>query len=130
MMIDSYPPHTSEACQSSIAAVQDALYVLSGKWKITLIAALINGPKRFNELQRSLEGITPKVLSKELRDLELNEFVERKIYDTVPVTVIYEITPYACSVQPIIDALRSWGENHKNRIKQNRRIQSTSVKQA
>ena len=77
----------SSACKANITAVKDSLYVLNGKWKILVIIALSEGPKRFKELERAIEGITPKVLSKELRELELNEFVERKVYDTIHVKV-------------------------------------------
>jgi DNA-binding HxlR family transcriptional regulator len=108
--------HSEEACQSSIQAVRDALYVLSGKWKLPLIIALSNGPKRFKEIQRSLGDITPKVLSKELRELELNEFVERKVFSTSPVTVLYELTPYSRSLDSVLDELRNWGLKHRKRI--------------
>lgn len=110
-----------EACTASISAVKDALYVLNGKWKLPLIIALLNGAKRFKDIQRALGDITPKVLSKELRDLELNEFVERKVFDTVPVTVLYELTDYSDSLGPILDALRIWGTQHKQRIIATRR---------
>ncbi|WP_374951194.1 winged helix-turn-helix transcriptional regulator [Mucilaginibacter sp.] len=113
--------HGSQACNAAVGAIRDALYVLSGKWKLPLIVALRDSPKRFNELQRTLTDITPKVLSKELRELELNEFVIRKVYDTVPVTVTYELTPYSASVDPIIDALRQWGVQHRERIVESRR---------
>ena len=113
--------HTSEACSAHISAVKDALYVLSGKWKLPLIGSLMDGPKRFNELQRSLGDITPKILSKELRELELNEFVERKVYSTVPVTVTYELTPYSQSVEKIIFELKKWGTEHRERIVKSRR---------
>jgi DNA-binding HxlR family transcriptional regulator len=112
---------------ASINAVRDALYVLNGKWKMPLIIALVNGPKRFKDIQRSLQDITPKVLSKELRDLEMNEFVERKVYDTVPVTVTYELTPYADTLGPILEALRSWGTEHRQRIVESRRSEPAAV---
>ncbi|PSK89583.1 winged helix-turn-helix transcriptional regulator [Taibaiella chishuiensis] len=102
-----------EECNNSVNAVRDALYVLNGKWKLLVIVVLSDGPKRFKEIERAIEGITPKVLSKELRDLELNEFVERKVYDAVPVQISYELTPYSDSLKEIIGALRVWGEQHK-----------------
>lgn len=113
--------HTPEACAGQIRPVKDALYVLSGKWKLPLIGALMDGPQRFNELQRSLGDITPKVLSKELRELELNEFVERKVFSTIPVTVTYELTPYSQSVEKIIEELRKWGIEHRERIVKSRK---------
>ena len=114
--------HNASTCKASINAVKDALYVLNGKWKILVIIALSEGPKRFKEIERSIEGITPKVLSKELRDLELNEFVERKVYDSIPVKVTYELTPYSDSLKEIIQALVIWGQKHRKYILKKRTL--------
>lgn len=100
-------------------AVKDALYVLSGKWKLPLILTLSVGPQRFNEIQRTLGDITPKILSKELRELEMNEFVTRRVYPTTPVTVTYELTPYSRSLDKVIEELRAWGMQHRQRIMKN-----------
>ena len=108
--------HSSEACKSSISAVRDTLYVLSGKWKLPIIIALSNGPVRFKDLQRSLEDITPKILSKELKELELNEFVTRTVYATSPVTVEYALTKYSQSLNNIIAEMREWGFQHRKRL--------------
>jgi DNA-binding HxlR family transcriptional regulator len=118
--------HNKTTCQASISAVKDSLYVLNGKWKIPVIISLTEGPKRFKEIERSIEGITPRVLSKELRELELNEFVERKVYDEVPVRIVYELTPYSDSLKQIIGSLVEWGKNHRKRImkKANRQLKS------
>jgi DNA-binding HxlR family transcriptional regulator len=113
--------HTPEACTQSIVAVRDTLYVLSGKWKLPIIIALSPGPKRFKDLQRSLEEITPKILSKELKELELNEFVTRTVYATSPVTVEYELTKYSQSLNKIIEEMRDWGLQHRKRIMSNSR---------
>ena len=114
--------HTSEACTTAVGAVRDALYVLNGKWKLPLIVALSNGPQRFNDIQRALVDITPKILSKELKELELNEFVERKVFSTTPVTVTYELTSYSQSLNSVVEELRKWGLQHRQRIVTNRRI--------
>lgn len=108
--------HNSEACNASALAIKDALYVLSGKWKLPLIMTLTGGPKRFNDIQRSLDGITPKILSKELRELEMNEFVIRKVSPTIPVTVLYELTLYSKSLEKVLEELRNWGMQHRERI--------------
>lgn len=96
--------------------VSDALYVLSGKWKLQIIIALGHGNKRFKELQREVQGITAKMLSKELREMEMNELVTRTVYDTTPVTVEYELTKYSKSLDKIIMALAEWGIQHRKRI--------------
>ena len=108
--------HTSAACQQSIGAIRDTLYVLSGKWKLPIIVALSSGPMRFKDLQRSLEEITPKILSKELKELELNEFVTRTVYATSPVTVEYALTKYSESLDSIIEKMREWGLQHRRRM--------------
>jgi len=107
----------AEACTENIGAVKDALYVLNGKWKLPIIIALADGPKRFKELQRTVTGITPKILSKELKEMELNEFVTRTVYDTMPVSVEYTLTTYSDSLHEVISALRDWGLQHRKRIK-------------
>ena len=111
-------PQSPEACARSLSAIQDTLYVLGGKWKLPIIIALFSGPQRFRELQRSLETITPKVLSKELKDLELNEFIIRTVYPTTPVTVEYQATEYSQSLGDVLFAMRNWGEQHRARLKQ------------
>ncbi|RYY58884.1 MAG: transcriptional regulator [Chitinophagaceae bacterium] len=108
--------HSKEVCTAGVNAVRDALYVLNGKWKLPLILTLSEGPLRFNEIQRSLGDITPKILSKELQDLELNEFVERKVMPTKPVTVMYELTPYSDSLESVIEELKKWGLAHRQKI--------------
>jgi DNA-binding HxlR family transcriptional regulator len=114
--------HNPEACKASVNAVKDSLYVLNGKWKLPIIMALTSGPQRFNDLQRALGDITPKILSKELKELELNEFVERKVYSTTPLTVSYELTPYSGSLRYVLNELRKWGKQHRERIVSNRRL--------
>ena len=106
-----------EECLSSLAAVQDALYVLNGKWKLPIIIALSEGKTRFNDIQKNVQGIAPKVLSAELKTLELNGFVTREVYNEFPVLIEYKLTDYSNSLEPVITALRDWGLQHRDRIK-------------
>lgn len=106
-----------DECKSHLRAIQDTLDLISGKWKISIIVSLSFGKKRFMELQREVEGIGSKMLSKELRDLELNDLVKRSVYDTKPVTVEYEITPYGKTLDNIIKEMVRWGHEHRNHIK-------------
>src|ERR1700744_3980228 len=108
--------HSKEACTASLTAIKDALYVLNGKWKLQLIISMNQGPKRFKEIQRDLENITPKILSKELKELELNGFVIRKVYDTTPVTVTYELSPYSATLDKVIGELKEWGMQHRKHL--------------
>jgi DNA-binding HxlR family transcriptional regulator len=121
------PLHSKEACTGSVNAVKDALYALNGKWKLPLIVTLSGSPKRFKDIQRELENITPKILSKELKELELNGFVERKVFKTTPVTVTYELTPYSSSLDKIIIELREWGLQHRRHIISMRKNQTSEV---
>ncbi|WP_342354910.1 winged helix-turn-helix transcriptional regulator [Pedobacter suwonensis] len=127
MMEPGKQHRNKETCTASLNAVKDALYVLNGKWKFPLIIALQDGPKRFNEIQKSLGEITPKILSKELKDLELNEFLVRKVFSTTPVTVTYELTPYSESLDRVINELREWGLKHRERLVKNRKNEHTTA---
>lgn len=109
--------HKPEQCKGQIRAVHDTLDLLSGKWKITIISSLsFNEKRRFMELQRDVEGIGAKMLSKELKELEVNELVIRTVYDTKPVTVEYELTPYGKTLQSVINEMAKWGAMHRKRI--------------
>jgi DNA-binding HxlR family transcriptional regulator len=82
---------------------------------------LSDGGKRFNELQRTVEGISARVLSNELKELEMNGFIKRNIYDSTPVAVEYERTPYSATLKEVVKALSNWGAMHRENIKQRSR---------
>jgi len=111
-------------CANSLKNVLDALYVLNGKWKLALILSLVQSSKRFNEIQHELSGISAKVLAKELKDLELNDFISRKVYPTTPVSIIYEATGYSRTLKNVLGELSAWGEQHREKVKQSMRKQS------
>lgn len=105
---------TLEKCPDSfVLAVNDTMNVLSGKWKLPIIASLLFGKKRFKELGRDVTKITPRMLSKELRDLEINGIVKRTVYNTVPVTVEYELTKSGFSFKKVLDVMLQWGLEHR-----------------
>jgi DNA-binding HxlR family transcriptional regulator len=106
----------SPECKSHMLPVQDALDVLHGKWKLLILLALSGGPLRFKEIQREVGGITAKMLSKELKDLELNELVQRTVYDTIPVAVEYSRTAYGASLNKVLVELHNWGVQHRKRV--------------
>lgn len=108
---------TKSACANSLKNVIDAMYVLNGKWKLAIILCLVQSPKRFNEIQNEIKGISPKVLSNELKDLELNFLIHRKVYPTTPVSIIYEASDYSHTLKNVLLELSSWGEQHRNKIK-------------
>lgn len=101
---------------SFILAVNDTMNVLNGKWKISIIAALRFGKKRFKELGREIPNITPRMLSKELRDLEANGIVKRTVYNTVPVMVEYELEESGESFEKVLEVMIEWGLEHRVRF--------------
>ena len=88
-----------QPCTKALLAIRDSMDVLNGKWKIVIIGSLTFGEKRFKELQRDVDGITAKMLSKELKDLEINKLVKRTVFDTKPVTVEYRLTEHGKSLE-------------------------------
>jgi DNA-binding HxlR family transcriptional regulator len=100
-----------------LLAINDAMDVLNGKWKIQLIGLLLFGGKmRFGELLRNINGIGAKMLSKELQNLEANQIITRTVLQTKPITVEYEITQYGRSLEKIIIHFCEWGINHRKMI--------------
>ena len=104
-------------CKAKLGAIADALYVIGGKWKLRIIVALMEGNRRFNELQRLIEGISAKVLSAELKDLELNGFVKRNVFTGTPVVVEYELSDYSETLQDVLVSLSNWGAMHRENVK-------------
>lgn len=104
-------------CAERLSAVGDALYVIGGKWKLRIIIAICDGHLRFNELQRVIDGITSKVLSSELKDLELNGLVKRTVIDDKPVVVKYEPTAYTHTLKDVLQSLAAWGFNHREKLR-------------
>jgi DNA-binding HxlR family transcriptional regulator len=103
-------------CKQHVRAINDTQDVLGGKWKVIIIGCLAIGKKRYMELQRMVEGIGSKMLSKELQELELNGLIKRCVLDTKLITVEYELTEYGKTLKPIIDEMASWGMQHRNRV--------------
>ncbi|WP_298648912.1 helix-turn-helix domain-containing protein [uncultured Proteiniphilum sp.] len=99
-----------------ILAVNDTINVISGKWKLPIISALLFGKKRFKDIEREIPKITPRMLSKELRDLEVNGIVTRTVFDTVPVSVRYELTESGKSFQKVLDVMLEWGLEHRKNV--------------
>ncbi len=107
-----------ELVTERILALKDAIELLSGKWKFCILLNLYNlGTMRFKDLQATSAGITPKVLSKELQELEENLLITRTVNNTKPVTVSYALTPHAIETQPVINALVDFGLKHRAKIK-------------
>lgn len=96
-----------------VLAVNDTLNVLTGKWKLPIIGSLLFQKKRFTEIQRNIQGISPRMLSKELKELELNGIIRRTVYDSSPVIVEYELTRSAEKLGDVLDKMLEWGIQHR-----------------
>ncbi len=106
----------AERCTRALAPVRDALYVLNGKWKFPIIIAMVQGNKRFGEIRKAVDKIAAKVLSNELKELELNGFLVRKVHDTFPVSTEYVLTEYSTTLGPVMNELWKWGTMHREKI--------------
>src|SRR5258708_9335508 len=116
---------TEKECKAALSAVGDALYVIGGKWKLPIIVALMEDNKRFNELQRAVKGISARVLSNELKQLEMNGFVKRNVYTQTPVVIEYELTGYSNTLGKVLHALHEWGSMHRDKIRGKERVTQT-----
>ena len=103
--------------KKEMRAVQDSMDVLSGKWKISILSSIcFYSKRRFSDILADIEGISNKMLSKELKELELNKLIKRTVMDTQPVTVLYELTKHGLSLKTIIEELTDWGIRHRKEI--------------
>ena len=96
--------------------VETTLTLIGDKWKVLILRDLLSGTKRFGELKKSIGGVSQKVLTTQLRDMEENGLVNRKVYAEVPPKVEYSLTDLGHSLKPILDALWNWGEEYKASI--------------
>lgn len=93
--------------------METTLALIGNKWKVLILRDLIGSTKRFGELQRSVGQVSQKVLTSNLREMEADALVERKVYAEVPPRVEYSLTALGQSLKPILDSLWAWGENYK-----------------
>ena len=104
----------AKSCSSQfVLAINDTLNVISGKWKLPIIGSLLYGKKRFRELEREIPRISPRMLSKELKDLEANGIVKRTVFDSIPVMVEYELTNSGQSLHQVLEPMIEWGLQHR-----------------
>ncbi|MBE1878162.1 winged helix-turn-helix transcriptional regulator [Myceligenerans pegani] len=101
----------AEACP-----VEVAIAVVGGSWKMTVVKHLLGGPLRFNALNRAVGPVTPRVLTRQLRDLEADGVVHREVYPEVPPRVEYSLTPLGESLAGLVESLNTWGEAYADRL--------------
>ncbi len=107
---------TAIPCQKRIRAIHDTMDVIGGKWKVSIIASLSYGKKRYSEILKDVDGISGKVLSRDLKELETNLLITRTVICTRPIAVEYALTDYCEDLLPIIQALTEWGLKHRKTL--------------
>lgn len=105
-----------EDCQFKLMASRDALEVIQGKWRIPIIISLLYGSKRFGEIQKVITDISPKMLSQELKILEMNGIIKRTLYDTMPVTTEYSLTDLGLSMKNMLESILNWGIHFRKKV--------------
>jgi DNA-binding HxlR family transcriptional regulator len=98
-------------------SVRAALDVIGGKWKPVIARYLMLETRRFGELRKLMPDVTQKMLTQQLRELERDNIVQRKVFRQVPPKVEYSLTPYGKTLRPILRALCKWGDNHRAKMK-------------
>lgn len=93
--------------------VETTLMMIGDKWKVLIIRELLPGTKRFNEIHHSIDGVSQKVLTQKLREMESDGLLERKVYAEVPPKVEYSLTELGKSLGPVLDSLKEWGEMYR-----------------
>lgn len=104
--------------------VEACLEVIGGKWKGVVLYHLLGGTKRFNELRRLLPAVTQRMLTRQLRELEADRVIERRVYAEVPPRVEYSLTEFGRSLEPILEMLQKWGARYLDQITEIRRSTS------
>jgi DNA-binding HxlR family transcriptional regulator len=102
---------TETSLDRSTCPVENTLKVIGGRWKVLILRELFHGVQRFNQLHRSLRGVTQKMLTQQLRELEADGLIHREVYPQIPPKVEYSLTPLGESLKPILDAMHEWGKN-------------------
>ncbi len=105
-----------QVCQIKLMASRDVLEVIQGKWRIPIIISLTYGNKRFGEIQRDIADVSPKMLSQELKALEMNKIITRTLFDSMPVTVEYSLTPLGLSMNKLLEEILEWGIHFRKEV--------------
>lgn len=100
----------------SPCSVETTLLLIGDKWKVLILRDLVDGTKRFGELKKSISSISQKVLTQQLRAMEDDGLVERKVYAEVPPKVEYTLTKLGLSLKPVLDSMSKWGKEYKKTL--------------
>ncbi len=119
------PKHSRFDCSPG-CAVEAAISLIDGKWKSVVLYHLLDGTLRFNELRRQIPGVTQRMLTNQLRELEEDGLIERKVYAQVPPKVEYSLSPLGRSIDPILLALKDWGDTNIERFSKQQSTQTAA----
>jgi len=120
-------PFTRFDCNPG-CSVEATISLLDGKWKCVILSLLMkNGTMRFNDLRRRTPDVTARMLTNQLRELEIDGLVKRKVYAQVPPKVEYRISPLGRTLEPVLDALRAWGDANISLFRKKLQAESASV---
>ncbi|MFR0589512.1 winged helix-turn-helix transcriptional regulator [Bifidobacterium apri] len=111
IMVAGVSPNDLPACP-----VETTLKLIGNKWEVLVLRDLMPGTKRFGELKQSIGGISQKVLTSKLREMEADGLVERRVYAQVPPRVEYSLTPLGRTLKPVLDAMEQWGTAYKKAV--------------
>lgn len=106
-------------CNKRIRAIHDVMEIIGGKWKVSIIACLQYQTMRYSDLLREVDGISGKMLSRELKDLEMNKLIMRRVVATQPISVEYSLTEYGHTLKSVIHVISDWGLTHRQKISEN-----------
>ena len=113
-------PHNFAECKRAMLPVHEVLAQISGKWTILVVQVLSDGPKRFSELKRKIDGVSQKMLTATLRDLEKDGFVSRKVTPSIPPRVDYALTEMGQELQEPLRVIGNWAHLNRNRVEEAR----------
>jgi len=105
-----------DVCQYKLMVARDTLEVIQGKWRLPIIISLTHGDKRFGEIHRDIPDISPKMLSQELKALETNKIISRTLFDSMPVTVSYSLTPLGKTTRKLLTEIINWGVHFREEM--------------
>src|SRR5687768_8325268 len=114
--MSSIMDHPVNILEGKVCPTETTLKIIGGRWKVLILWQLVSGTRRFGELRRLVSGITEKMLTQQLRELEQDGIVHREIYREVPPRVEYSLTPRGDSLRPILEAIHCWGSEYLEEV--------------
>jgi DNA-binding HxlR family transcriptional regulator len=123
-------PETFQACQHEMTPVTDVLQQIGGKWTVYIIGQLSQGPRRFSKLKRAIEGVSQKVLTATLRELEKDGLVTRTVTPSIPPRVDYELTEMGRELREPLHAIGQWAHANRDRVDAARKLYEAAYEQA